>query len=147
MIFNVHCFEPVEEIFIQLREKINRQEFYSKVKLNNIGIGNKIEQKKFFIYGSLSGSNSFYLRDIITNAGNEVTKRTINIITLDEYIQKNNLEFIDFIKIDVEGYEPEVIFGAANSLKLGIINCIQFEYGGTWQNSNYKLTDVLQFLI
>lgn len=38
-------------------------------------------------------------------------------ITLDEYVKINNIEKIDFIKIDAEGYEYKIIKGGMNSIK------------------------------
>ena len=37
---------------------------------------------------------------------------------------------IDLMKIDVEGHEMDVLIGAQNSIKKGLIRCIQFEIGG-----------------
>jgi len=38
-------------------------------------------------------------------------------ITLDEYVNNNTIEKIDFIKIDTEGYEYKIIKGGMNSIK------------------------------
>lgn len=42
---------------------------------------------------------------------------SIPITTLDAFIQENNLERLDFLKMDVEGFERKVLRGGMNSLK------------------------------
>ncbi len=37
-------------------------------------------------------------------------------VTLDEYVQKNGISKVDFLKIDVEGAEASVLEGATNVL-------------------------------
>jgi len=51
---------------------------------------------------------------------------------------------IDFLKIDTEGYELDVLQGFEDSLKN--IKIIQFEYGGTFLDNNIKLIDVINYL-
>ena len=41
---------------------------------------------------------------------------TTNIVTLDDYVRENNLPRVDFIKMDVEGAELDVLKGAAISI-------------------------------
>lgn len=50
------------------------------------------------------------------------------------------------MKIDVEGYESNVIFGSENSIKKKLIKAIQFEYGGFWRKSENSLKYVCEFL-
>jgi len=40
----------------------------------------------------------------------------VEIVSLDEWIVENNIGSIDLIKIDVEGFEAEVLKGAANTI-------------------------------
>lgn len=40
----------------------------------------------------------------------------VEVITIDQYVAENNLE-VGLIKLDVEGFEPEVIKGALNTIK------------------------------
>ncbi len=49
------------------------------------------------------------------------------VITLDDYINKKGIEKVDFIKLDVDGYEYKVILGAVNSIrKLKPVMIIEF---------------------
>jgi polynucleotide 5'-kinase involved in rRNA processing len=52
----------------------------------------------------------------------------VEIVTIDEVIEKEKIVRIDFLKIDTEGHELAVLEGASNALKAGIIRCIQFEF-------------------
>ncbi len=48
--------------------------------------------------------------------------------TLDFYCENNGIETIDFLKIDVEGFELNVLKGGARMLKNKKIGMIQFEF-------------------
>ena len=54
------------------------------------------------------------------------TEIPIKISTLFDYINENKIERIDFVKIDTEGYEYEILKGLNN--KFGIVNFIMFEH-------------------
>jgi hypothetical protein len=51
----------------------------------------------------------------------------VAVIGLDEYCQSQGVEFIDFLKIDVEGMEPCVLQGAAALLRERKIAAILIE--------------------
>ena len=53
-------------------------------------------------------------------------KLKIKISRLKDYIVKNNIEKIDFMKIDTEGYEFEILLGLENKIKL--VDIIMFEH-------------------
>ena len=50
----------------------------------------------------------------------------VNLMRFDNYWDEN--KYIDFVKIDVEGHELEVLEGFGNLIK--ITKLIQFEFGG-----------------
>ena len=41
----------------------------------------------------------------------------VETITLDDFVKKNNLERVDFIKADIEGFERNMLSGAQETLK------------------------------
>ena len=51
-----------------------------------------------------------------------------SILEIDAIIRKYNLKKIDFLKLDIEGYEFRALQGASNSMLKGIIKFIQLEY-------------------
>ncbi len=53
-----------------------------------------------------------------TNAHSpEVREQTISMVRLDDYLARNKLDFPDWVKIDTEGAEVNVLRGARNLLK------------------------------
>jgi hypothetical protein len=77
----------------------------------------------------------------------EFELRQVKVITGDSYVKQNNLNRINFLKIDVEGSENLVLFGFQETLAAGKIDVIQFEY--TWGANihvNFLLNNFYEFL-
>lgn len=58
-------------------------------------------------------------KDHLKNHPQITFKETIDveIINLDDFIFKKNISFIDFLELDIQGYEPVVLKAAPNTLK------------------------------
>ena len=54
-------------------------------------------------------------------------KINVDVITLDDFCQKNKISNIDLLKIDTQGYEEFVLEGAQNLLKENKIKIIKLE--------------------
>jgi len=82
-----------------------------------------------------------------TYRSNEHTKPTkVPQITIDNYLHSNQLDHIDFIKIDTEGHELAVLKGAKKALNEQTIDLIQFEYGGTYKDADIYLKDIYDLI-
>ena len=71
-------------------------------------------------------------------------KIMLKVKTASSYIEEHNIENIDFLKIDTEGFELNVLHGFKDHIKK--VKIIQFEYGGTFLDSKVKLLDVVNYL-
>lgn len=71
-------------------------------------------------------------------------QKVVQTITLDYYWRINRM--IDFVKIDVEGAEMEVLLGAAGLLQNKLIRYIQVEYSEHYDLSGTKFTDLIDFV-
>ena len=67
-------------------------------------------------------------------------------VTLDDFCVENDIQSIDFVKIDTEGNEVNVMRGARRLIDKQCIGMIQFEYGGTYVDAKTTLKDVFPLL-
>jgi hypothetical protein len=65
--------------------------------------------------------------------------------TVDNFCSENNINHISFLKIDTEGNELAVLYGAAHFIMNGRIDIVQFEYGGTYIDAGILLRDIFSF--
>ena len=93
--------------------------------------------------------SSLFLREglHLTKSLNNLSTEMVSIERLDEFCREQNIAFIDFLKMDVEGYEMEVLVGSGEFLSKKKINVIQFEYGGANIDAKVLLKDLLELLI
>lgn len=132
----VHYFDPVKEYVEQLKKYTN----FNKISyFNNFGLGE--ENKKLYYYPRYQ---SFYDRTNSCKVSDDSNKLLLEIKKGKDYVFNNNIKNIDFLKIDTEGYELNVIQGFEDFLEN--IKIIQFEYGGTFLDNKIKLNDVVNYL-
>jgi FkbM family methyltransferase len=101
-----------------------------------------------------TGSMDFYMEDdagetsslIATHSNQSARKITVATTTIDAEFARLNLEFIDFLKIDAEGYDLQVLRGAGNCLREKLIGVIQFEYNAPWTESSSTLASAISYL-
>lgn len=96
---NVVSFEPTSTYETLLVPNLKKNNIFSP-KLEKLALGNQSGFKKDKIFRIW---------------GNEAEEMDYNFITLDEYILKNEIK-PNFIKIDVDSFDYEVLLGAQNYL-------------------------------
>uniref|UniRef100_A0A6C0HRJ9 Methyltransferase FkbM domain-containing protein n=1 Tax=viral metagenome TaxID=1070528 RepID=A0A6C0HRJ9_9ZZZZ len=133
---NVHYFDPVDKFIEELK---NVKNVNSKSYFNNFGLGE--ENKELYYYPKYQ---SFYDRTISCTVSDDSNKFLLRIKKGKDYVIENNIKNIDFLKIDTEGYELNVLQGFEDFLEN--VQIIQFEYGGTFLDNATKLIDVKNYL-
>ncbi len=58
---------------------------------------------------------------------NPICKYPVNVVTLDWYLEENHIENPIILKIDTQGFEMEVLKGAAKALSSGKIKAVIIE--------------------
>ena len=127
----VIAFEPLPKAFETL-SKLN-QSFPNRFEAINVGIGSKEETLDLY-YGSedselASFSAEVKQIDYVSALNTNVMK--VPVITLDSYYKKHiegNFDSLDFLKIDTEGFEYEVLVGAKQTISELKPKFIQIEY-------------------
>ena len=67
-------------------------------------------------------------------------------IKLDTYLANQQLDRVDFLKMDIEGYELAAFHGTENALKARRIKAIYFEYCEKWLSCRHPPRDLLDYL-
>lgn len=116
----VISFEPIKKIYEQLRKSIAINDF-KNITLNNFALEDKEFETKINIVGENMGGSSIYKDKSIDF--DFIAEENIRVKILDNL----DLPKINFIKMDVEGYEWNVIKGAKKLLERDRPNII-FEY-------------------
>lgn len=139
----MYSFEPVSFSFEQLKANTAA---YPNVHIEQLAFGSEKGQKEIGLHeGPASVMNS--LKDNVMNNEEGAKKEVINITTLDEYVAEHNIDEIDFLKIDTEGFEIPVLEGAKKMLEAGKIKLIYCEVCFTDQSVRsaqlYEIADHL----
>ena len=132
----VHYFDP-NPAFIETLSKINTnntRSFFNPVGLSTTN-GELIYYPTY---------QSFHNRVVSCKKDDAANKIVLRTIRADEYIAEHAIHHIDFVKIDTEGHELEVLKGFGD--QLGIVDRIQFEYGGTYLDTGVKMREVIDYL-
>ena len=141
----IYAFEPHPSTFIKLKEKHKNKK---NVSIFNWGLGSQIDQLTLYDKKKSDGSEQASLyKEVIEDIHHfETVSHRINIETIDNIVNKYNLETIDFLKIDTEGHEFEVLKGATSTLQVGKIKYIQFEFNEMNVISRVFIRDIQQIL-
>ena len=119
----IHAFEPQQV----LAERIVAS--HRDVKVINAAVGAEAGFLELFDYADHPGSQHASLVQGVIDAvhGGTVRSTRVRVVTLDDYCAEHHVARIDLLKIDVEGFELQVLRGARRMLEEGRIDAIQFE--------------------
>ncbi|MDJ1168126.1 FkbM family methyltransferase [Roseofilum sp. BLCC_M154] len=100
------------------------------------------------------GSMKFYeepeageTSSLVKGASNSnAIEKTIEVTTIDIELERLNWEYVDFLKIDAEGYDLKVIRGAYKFLHAQKIGVVQFEYNLPWKHAESTLFSAISLL-
>ena len=133
----IYCFEPQEECWDELFLRENKFKT-GKVYVNKFALGNQNKTETFYthqMHSGISGFNkinlnsvdSVYLNKVLNEGKEDINnykriinhERSIGIRRVDDFIneQENFPKIIDLVKIDTQGFEPEVLDGFGEILK------------------------------
>ena len=135
-LIDIHMFEPTPKLYDFLISK------YNGCKINNMAISNNNEKLIFYYLEKSDYMSSLHLRSFFK----DYIEIIVDSIKIDSYVFQHNIDNINFIKIDTEGHELEVLKSCEELLKNKKIDYIQFEYGGTYLDSKISLNDIIKYL-
>jgi len=115
----VHGFDPIEEIVQQLSEQ-NRGR--SNRHYHCMAVGNADGEQAFYFNPVNPSESSMYGRRANRSEKNATEQvRAVPIRRLDSLLTEGLIPKADFVKIDVEGFEKDVLLGAPELLRAGVV--------------------------
>ena len=139
----LHAFEPSARNFAALTAK----GFPANVRLNQVALGARAEERELYGFGGHGELGSLHPRTALDGypIDRPDSSERVSVITLDDYCARHRIAQIDFLKIDTEGHDLQVLRGARGMLAAGTIGVAQFEYGAANIDSRDLLKDFFDF--
>lgn len=132
-------FEPSDSGAAEIRR---RMASVRAVELVQAFVGADAGEQVFYEQPSAGEMSSFDLRFSGPAAVRKVVART----TVDLEAAKRGISHIDFLKVDVEGYDWHVLRGASGLLSARAVDVVQFEYNSPWAPAGSTLCAALESL-
>lgn len=131
----VHAFEVDEDVCSRLNANaITGMKYYATA------LGSKRENRPFFITNHPMCSSLYAPNHELISQFNNMEaaylKETtsINTISIDEFVEAEQIQEVDFIKIDIQGAELDVFIGANKSLSDTVAIVTEVEFISQYKN-------------
>jgi FkbM family methyltransferase len=149
----IYAFEPNSESYNVLKKEIRSFNKNKDIYLINKGVGIKNEEK-FLIestdstsatYCNLKSNSKYFKKKKFFFEYKTLKKQKTNILTLEAFFKEKKLKNVNYLKIDTEGYELNVIKGLGKYIKK--IRLIHFEHHyDDMYIKNYTFQDIHIYL-
>lgn len=128
-----YLFEPN----IDLLKDFNNANIYG------FAVSDVSEEQTFYIPPKKNDElSSLYKREVFNDTG-FITKE-VACVTVDLFCISMKISKVDFIKVDVEGAELDVLNGCPSMMRDKKIKFIQIEYGGTYKDAGITFIQIIQ---
>lgn len=105
------CFEPTPNTANALRKTIEKNKFSEQIEVIEAGLSDHIGTATFYL------SENSELNSLSSEAQSSSESLTIELLTLDHCKKEHDWKAIDFIKLDAEGEEANILKGASETLQ------------------------------
>jgi FkbM family methyltransferase len=143
----VICFEPNSRNYSRILENLELNGIHN-VEVRKAGVGSRRDTRRMIESQLMPGLSSIdaNIGETLVNVRMGTVVEEILIIALDEEISKINLPAPDFIKIDTEGWEIEVLRGARDTLARHRPTLFLEMHGATMSEKSQKVREIVAFL-
>lgn len=132
-------FEPNPAAAARLRKRFSGN---PRVEVIEVALSDKIGRARFSQEANCGEASS------LVNAPRDPAFTSIDVdtATLDGVLRGKRWSHVDFLKIDAEGHDFNVMVGARDLLARRAVRFLQFEYGGFWAKNGSTLGRAIDFL-
>jgi FkbM family methyltransferase len=134
-------FEPSEHCAALLKEKFESR----PITLRNVAVGDTNGSISFVEEGEFGESSAVAETYLPSERPGKTVVKQVPIVTLDQELMTLDCD-VDFLKIDAEGYDLNVLKGSELVLRKGRVRFVQFEYNSNWLGTGASLRSAKSFL-
>ncbi|MFA5746646.1 MAG: FkbM family methyltransferase [Candidatus Paceibacterota bacterium] len=133
----IYSFEPVPENFRML-EKNKELNHIGNILPLNLAVADKKGERDIYLASGNAGGHSFFSDDKGVERGEDMVK--VKTVSLEDFMKENDIFKIDFLKIDCEGAEYEILFGCPKEIfeKIGKISMEYHDIDGNRNSAKLK---------
>jgi len=134
-----HLFDLDNELIKELNVNFPGE----NIVINNFGLSNADESITYFRFPEFPAVNSILEIDF---GHLESEKTRAEVRAGDSYFSECGVQRVNFLKIDVEGYERFVLEGFSKTLDARKIDALSWEYGYSTAETHWTTRDFFKFL-
>ncbi|MBP0496118.1 FkbM family methyltransferase [Roseomonas indoligenes] len=121
----IHAFEPHPRTFKRLAQHLSGKD----VTLVQQALSDQPGELELFDFADGDGSTQASLsQEAVGFFADRMVRHAIQSTTLDDYMEQAGIDRVDFLKIDTEGFDLNVLKGAQRAIRDRRIGMIQFEF-------------------
>jgi FkbM family methyltransferase len=142
------CFEPHPLLYTQLLQNLAVNSTIQNLRAHNLAVGERSGDVEFYLQRPESYNRG--LSSIMPNAdlAGAYEKRRVKIVALDDFFADDTKSQIAVMKIDVQGYEAQVIVGARETIQCSRpVIIFEFEANYHGQQAVTVFESILQQLV
>lgn len=139
----VHAYEPMPDVFSELKRSWELEAAPKNVFLNNLALGDESRTIEIHRFAGLSSGFS----SLSTQGKSDFKTFEVPMITLNSYLSEKKIENVDFVKLDVEGAELMFLRGSTKLFEQQTPPIFMVEMAlGTTQGFGYLPNDLIEFI-
>jgi len=139
----VHSFEPTPPTFRELEGNYRLMGSPPNVHINNLGLGDRVDELTINLFEGLASGHASMSDQDRTDAISFRCK----VVTLDSYLEENDVGEVKFVKVDIEGAEMMFLRGAERLFKQTTPPIFLMEMAlQQAKNFGYRPNDLIEFI-
>lgn len=141
----IYAFEPNFHTFEELSTNLHSLDIMSY----SLGLSSKEIKQKIYTYSNdIKSQHASIYSSVISelHKASQVLEIEFSSTTIDNFCEENHIQKVDFMKIDTEGHELEILHGGQRMISEKRIKIIQFEFNEMNIISRVFLKDFYELL-
>lgn len=136
----LYLFEPSEKLISFTEIKY---EYKTNITFERLAAYRTTGKVEFFYFENFNNELSSVYPDKEGWKDLPMKNKVVSTVSLDDYCKDKKIERIDYLKIDTEGSEVDVLLGCSSLIKGSQIGIIQVEYGGHYTRAAKSFQDII----